>query len=98
MPSLFEPCGISQMIAIHYETVPIVRETGGLKDTILSFNEHTLEGNGLSFTNYNANDFLFTLNRAITLFRNKTLWNLLLQNVYQSNFNWGKSAVQYQQR
>ena len=65
MPSLFEPCGLSQLIALKYGTLPIVRETGGLKDTIISYNEQTGVGNGFSFANFNAHDFLFTIKRAL---------------------------------
>ncbi|WP_413374664.1 glycogen synthase [Alkalihalobacillus sp. 1P02AB] len=95
MPSLFEPCGLSQMVALQYETVPIVRETGGLKDTITAFNEYEGAGNGLSFTNYNASDFLYTIRRGLYLYKNKELWNQLLSNVYKSSFNWEQSALMY---
>ena len=66
MPSKFEPCGLAQLIALQYKTVPIVRETGGLKDTVHPFNEITGEGNGFSFTNYNADDLLATLRYSLT--------------------------------
>ena len=95
MPSRFEPCGIGQLIALRYESVPIVRETGGLKDTVQSFNEFTEEGNGFSFTHYNAHDMLYTIRRAVSYYHNKSLWKSLLQNVYQSNFNWDVSARSY---
>ncbi|WEG17574.1 glycogen synthase [Alkalihalophilus pseudofirmus] len=96
MPSKFEPCGLSQLIALRYETVPIVRETGGLKDTISSFNEFNGEGNGLSFTNYNERDFLYTVRRGLWLYRVEHLWNQLLQNIYQSSSNWVHSAKAYE--
>ena len=64
MPSLFEPCGLSQLIAMRYGCLPIVRETGGLNDTVRSYNSETGEGHGFSFTNYNAHDMLYTINRA----------------------------------
>ena len=67
MPSQFEPCGLSQLIALRYGTVPIVRETGGLRDTVLSYNEFTGEGNGFSFFNYNAHDMLHVIERALKL-------------------------------
>ena len=64
MPSLFEPCGLSQMISLRYGTVPIVRETGGLRDTVLSYNEFSKDGNGFTFLNYNAHDMLNVIRRA----------------------------------
>ena len=70
MPSQFEPCGLSQLIALRYGTVPIVRETGGLRDTVLSYNEYTGDGNGFTFFNYNANDMLNVINRAIDYYEN----------------------------
>ncbi|WP_100371870.1 glycogen synthase GlgA [Bacillus sp. FJAT-45037] len=97
MPSRFEPCGLSQLIALRYETVPIVRETGGLKDTISSFNEFTEEGNGLSFTNYNKDDFLYTVRRGLWLYRQEDLWNQLQSNIYQCHYNWDTSAKAYEQ-
>jgi starch synthase len=95
MPSRFEPCGLSQLIALRYESVPIVRETGGLKDTIQPYNEYTGEGNGFSFTNYNAYDFLNTIRYAIHLYYQPTHWNRLLKNVYKSKLNWEHSASSY---
>ncbi|WP_088102720.1 glycogen synthase GlgA [Halalkalibacter urbisdiaboli] len=95
MPSQFEPCGLSQLIALRYESVPIVRETGGLNDTINSYNEFTGEGNGFSFTNYNAHDLLYTIRRAIYFYWNKEHWQKILQNVYQSDFSWKESAKEY---
>ncbi|GAE35623.1 glycogen synthase GlgA [Halalkalibacter akibai] len=96
MPSRFEPCGLSQLIALRYESVPIVRETGGLKDTIVPYNEYTGEGNGFSFTNYNADDFLNTIRYAIHLYHQPRHWNQILKNVYKSKLNWEHSAAQYE--
>jgi starch synthase len=96
MPSLYEPCGISQMIAMHYGAIPLVRETGGLKDTVRSFNEGSGFGNGFSFAAYNAHEFLFTLQRAVKLFREKrAVWNKIKENALQSNFSWERSAQAY---
>lgn len=95
MPSQFEPCGLGQMIALRYETVPIVRETGGLKDTIQPFNEFTGEGNGFSFTNYNAHDMLFTINRAIDFYHDKNNWSRIINNLNQEDYSWNKSAKEY---
>ncbi|WP_227937922.1 glycogen synthase GlgA [Alkalihalobacillus deserti] len=96
MPSRFEPCGLSQLIALRYETVPIVRETGGLKDTIQPYNEFTGAGNGFSFTNYNANDFLNTIRYGIHLYHQPKHWNQILKNIYKCKLNWEHSALQYE--
>jgi len=74
MPSLFEPCGIGQMLAMRYGTLPIVRETGGLKDTVDSYNKYTGEGNGFSFKNYNAHEMFDSIQRAIEIYNNKEEW------------------------
>ena len=66
MPSLFEPCGLGQLIAMKYGAIPIVRETGGLNDTVNSWNENSGEGNGFSFQNFNAHDMLYTIKKSIT--------------------------------
>jgi starch synthase len=96
MPSQFEPCGIGQLIALRYRSIPIVRETGGLKDTVKPFNEFTGEGTGFSFTNYNAHDMLHTIRHAIFLYRNdREAWQKLHQNVKKVDFSWKKSAQQY---
>jgi starch synthase len=98
MPSRFEPCGIAQMIAMRYGTIPVVRETGGLKDTVSSYSETTGEGNGFSFKNYNAHDFLFTVQRAVKLYNeNKPVWKNLQNNALQSDFSWTQSALKYMQ-
>lgn len=95
MPSKFEPCGLAQLIALQYKTVPIVRETGGLKDTVFPFNEMTGEGNGFSFTNYNAHDLLDVLRYTLSVYHNPDLWPLLIKNVNESKFSWKESARQY---
>ncbi|NLO75845.1 MAG: glycogen synthase GlgA [Clostridia bacterium] len=96
MPSLFEPCGLSQLIALRYGTLPIVRETGGLKDTIISYNEQMGVGNGFSFANFNAHDFLFTIKRALDFYHNrKPIWNKLFKNAFKANFSWTSSAQKY---
>lgn len=96
MPSQFEPCGLSQMIAMRYGTIPVVRETGGLKDTVIPYNEFTGEGNGFSFANYNAHELLFTVQRAVRLFyEDKAAWKGLAENARKSDFSWENSAGQY---
>lgn len=96
MPSLFEPCGIGQMIAMRYGTLPIVRETGGLKDTVVPYNQYTKEGNGFSFANYNAHEMFFTLQRAVRLYKeDKETWNTLVKNAMETDDSWSKSAKEY---
>jgi starch synthase len=95
MPSRFEPCGIGQLIALRYASAPIVRETGGLVDTVTAFNEEDLLGNGFSFANYNAHDFLFTIRRALTIYEDPTLWAALIKNMTKTDSSWNKSAKEY---
>lgn len=95
MPSLYEPCGLSQLIALRYGALPVVRETGGLKDTVFPYNEKTGEGNGFSFTNYNAHDFLFTINRALRYYQDKKLWSELIKKATAADYGWEKSARAY---
>lgn len=95
MPSQFEPCGLSQLIALRYRSVPIVRETGGLKDTVQPFNEYTGEGNGFSFTNYNAHDYLNTVRRAIHFYRDEETWKVIVDNGSRRDISWNASAKCY---
>ncbi|MCY6483869.1 glycogen synthase GlgA [Clostridium aestuarii] len=95
MPSLFEPCGISQLISLRYGTVPIVRETGGLKDTVIPYNEYTDEGNGFSFKNYNAHEMLDVIRYAIEIYRNKNKWKNLMINGMKTDSSWENSAKRY---
>jgi starch synthase len=95
MPSKFEPCGLSQMIALRYGTIPIVRETGGLNDTVQSYNEFTGEGNGFSFTNFNAHDMLYTIRRALTFYKEKQVWEKLMKEGMSGDYSWAQSALKY---
>ncbi len=95
MPSQSEPCGLSQMIASRYGAVPIVRETGGLYDTIKPYNEYTNEGNGFTFTNYNAHDMLYTLRYATSIYRDKKRWISLMRRAMKCDFSWRASAAGY---
>jgi len=95
MPSLFEPCGIGQLIALKYGSIPIVRETGGLKDTITPYNKYTSTGNGFSFTNYNSEELMETINGALNLYKDKKSWNKLVNNAMTSNNSWENSAKNY---
>lgn len=95
MPSLFEPCGLGQLISLRYLTMPIVRETGGLRDTVTPFNEHDLTGNGFSFAQYNAYDFLHTLNYSYEVYQNPEHVKALFANMKQSELGWDVSAEKY---
>ena len=96
MPSRFEPCGLSQMIAMRYGTLPIVRETGGLKDTVKPYNQYTGEGNGFSFANYNAHEMKATVERAVNLYRNEpNTWTNLMKNAMSEDFSFARSAEDY---
>ncbi|WP_172250912.1 glycogen synthase GlgA [Saccharibacillus deserti] len=95
MPSMFEPCGISQLLAMRYGSVPVVRETGGLNDTVQAYNEYTGEGNGFSFAAYNAHDMLHTLRRALAFYREEPTWKKIVQNGMTSDFSWLASAKEY---
>ena len=95
MPSLFEPCGIGQMMAMRYGTLPIVRETGGLKDTVTPYNKYTGEGNGFSFTNYNAHEMLYCIQRGLKVYKDKDMWSRLTKNAMETDNSWKKSAQEY---
>lgn len=96
MPSRFEPCGLAQMIAMRYGTLPLVRETGGLKDSVLPYNRFTGEGTGFSFANYNAHEMLFTLQNALDLYRTEPeVWQGLMTQAMQQDFSWQRSAKEY---
>ena len=95
MPSLFEPCGISQMIAMRYGTLPIVRETGGLKDTVMPYNEFTGEGNGFSFANYDAGEMLGVIRWALGVWRNEDVRNRLIKQAMASDFGFARCAYTY---
>ena len=96
MPSQFEPCGLSQMIAMRYGSVPIVRETGGLRDTVLSYNKFTDAGNGFSFFNYNAHDMLHTVRRAVHYYKNnREVWYKLIVRGMTGDYSWFSSAGKY---
>ncbi|KPB03320.1 glycogen synthase GlgA [Bacillus sp. CHD6a] len=97
MPSRFEPCGLGQLIALRYGTIPIVRETGGLNDTVHSYDESTLEGNGFSFTNFNAHDMLHTIRRAINMYEQPKVWNGIMKEAMERDYSWAKSAFKYNQ-
>jgi starch synthase len=95
MPSQFEPCGLGQLIALRYRSVPIVRETGGLKDTVTAFDEETGEGTGFTFFDYNAHEMLFAIKRGLKCYADEEIWNTIIKNIAKTDFSWEQSAKQY---
>ncbi len=95
MPSLFEPCGLSQMMSLRYGTIPIVRETGGLKDSVIPYNEYEMTGNGFSFAHYSGDEMMSVINYAQTMYANKKHWNHLIDAAMNSKLDWENSAKQY---
>ena len=96
MPSKFEPCGLSQMMAMRYGTPPIVRETGGLKDSVKAWNMYDKTGTGFSFTNFNAHEMMDCIDRAIETYNNKEDWAILVQNTMAEKLDWELSAKTYE--
>ena len=98
MPSLFEPCGLSQLMSLRYGTLPIVRETGGLKDTVEPYNEYEGTGTGFSFTNYNAHEMMGTVRYAERIYYDKKReWNKMIDRAMAQDFSWANSAKQYEE-
>ncbi|MGL5615945.1 MAG: glycogen synthase GlgA [Sarcina sp.] len=95
MPSAFEPCGLSQLISLRYGTIPIVRETGGLKDTISPYNKYDITGNGFSFANYSAQELINTIEESVRTYYRKSEWNEIIKNAMSSENSWNKSAMEY---
>lgn len=95
MPSRFEPCGLAQLISLKYGTLPVVRKTGGLKDTINPYNKYTGEGNGFGFENYDAGDLLHALNEALEAYYDKPAWKTLVKRAMNEDFSWEQSAKKY---
>ena len=96
MPSKQEPCGLSQMIACRYATIPVVRRTGGLADSIVPFNVSRETGNGFAFNNYNAHEMLYVIKDAIYTYGNKPVWEKLVKSAVTSDFSWEKSSTSYE--
>jgi starch synthase len=96
MPSKFEPCGLGQMIAMRYGSIPIVRETGGLNDTVKAYDEWTDRGNGFSFSNFNAHDMLYTIRHGLFYYHyKKPIWKKLVNRAMTMDLSWAQSAFQY---
>lgn len=97
MPSRFEPCGLGQLIAMRYGTIPVVRETGGLTDTVIPYNRFTQEGTGFSFKNYNAHELLFTIKDALYYYTQKNLWKEIIKQAMKRDSSWKNSAKEYEE-
>lgn len=95
MPSLFEPCGLSQLIALRYGTIPVVRQIGGLKDTVIPYNKYTGEGNGFGFMNYNAHELLFTIKDALEAYGTPEIWKGLIRHAMKADHSWTASSKEY---
>lgn len=95
MPSLFEPCGLGQLIALRYGSIPIVRETGGLKDTVTPYNEYDETGNGFGFKNYRFEELLNIIKYALKIYENKDKWNNIVRQAMSADNSWEKSAKEY---
>lgn len=95
MPSKFEPCGLAQLISLKYGTLPIVRLTGGLKDSIIPFNQYTLEGNGFGFDNYNSKDMAAVIDLALDVYKDPKIWNMMVKRGMEQDFSWEQSALKY---
>ncbi len=95
MPSKYEPCGLSQLMAMRYGNVPIVRETGGLKDTVIPYNPTTKTGTGFTFKSYNAHDMLDAVHRALAVYYNPTEWAKVRSNAMSADYSWNQSAKEY---
>ncbi|MFH0839315.1 MAG: glycogen synthase [Candidatus Omnitrophota bacterium] len=95
MPSKFEPCGLGQIISLRYGTVPLVRKTGGLADTIIDISENPKEGTGFVFSEYSSKQLLATIDKALELYKDKTLWKSMIQSGMKADFSWKSSAKKY---
>jgi starch synthase len=95
MPSLFEPCGLGQLIAYRFATVPLVRQTGGLADTVTDFNKHSQTGTGFVFSDYSSHALLNTIKKAITYYKDRSLWKKIIQNAQSLDYSWTASASKY---
>lgn len=96
MPSKFEPCGLGQLIALQYGSIPIVRETGGLYDTVRAYQEEEGTGNGFTFSAFNAHDLKFTIERALSFYRQKDVWKSIMKTAMNADYSWEQSAKEYQ--
>ena len=97
MPSNYEPCGIGQLIAMRYGAAPVVRETGGLKDTVRQYDKYEKQGNGFVFSNYNAHEMMYAIKRALSIYGNFEVWLQIVSNAMNSDYSWTESAREYKE-
>ena len=97
MPSNYEPCGIGQLIAMRYGAAPVVRETGGLKDTVKQYDKYEKQGNGFVFSNYNAHEMMYAIKRALSTYGNFEVWSSIVSNAMNSDYSWRESAREYKE-
>lgn len=95
MPSAYEPCGLGQLIAMRYGAIPVVRATGGLTDTVIPYNKAAGEGNGFLFSDYNAHDMMYTIKKALTIYRDLGAWKRLMENAMHADYSWARSSKEY---
>jgi starch synthase len=95
LPSRFEPCGLTQLYALKYGTIPVVRQTGGLADTVKEYNPEQSTGTGFQFLNYNADDFAYAMRRALSLYHSNYHWNIIRRNAMAEDYSSSKSALEY---
>ena len=95
IPSRYEPCGLTQMYALKYGTIPVVRATGGLEDTVIQFDPVSKKGNGFKFGPYDADAFLESLQHAVDLYKDPGVWKNLMHNGMEADFSWDRSAERY---
>jgi starch synthase len=95
MPSRFEPCGLAQMFSLKYGTIPIVRETGGLSDTVQEYNYYNMQGTGFTFWQYDSEDMAFAIQRALGIYKNEPHWDTIRRNAMSQNFSAAKTAAEY---
>jgi starch synthase len=95
MPSLYEPCGLSQMYSLRYGTLPVVRHTGGLVDTVTEVDLHTRKGTGFTFMEYHPDALWKAIVKALGCFADKKLWHQLMQQAMAQDFSWSRSAMEY---
>ena len=95
MPSAFEPCGLGQLISLRYGTIPVVRSTGGLRDTVIEYNPDTGSGNGFSFAPYDSSALLAAIDRGLELYDSPRAWQSLVKRAMQEDHSWNRSAAEY---
>ncbi|MEW5924441.1 MAG: glycosyltransferase, partial [Candidatus Zixiibacteriota bacterium] len=95
MPSRYEPCGLNQMYSMKYGTIPIVRRTGGLADSVMDFDEAALSGTGFVFEDYDSGELLLTIKRAVNTFGRKKIWFKIIKQAMAQDFSWSKAAIRY---